>query len=98
MHPSRSVKAYYAQKAPFSSLEEGPILVAQADGKGVSMVRRETANLKVSVHPLPQRGGGLGWEWRGRQRNTLHLGRNLSPGEMPPSPDPSLPGRGERLL
>ena len=44
---SQTVKAYYAQKAPFPSVEEGPILVAQADGKGVPMVRRETADLKV---------------------------------------------------
>jgi len=39
---SQSVKAYYDQKAPFPSAEEGPIMVAQADGKGVPMVRRET--------------------------------------------------------
>jgi len=49
---SQSVKVYYAQKAPFPSEEEGPILVAQADGKGVPMVRRETADLK------PRRGKG----------------------------------------
>ena len=44
---SQAVKAYYAQKAPFPTTEEGRILVAQADGKGVPMVRRETADLKV---------------------------------------------------
>jgi hypothetical protein len=44
---SQTVKAYYAQRASFPSAEEGPILVAQADGKGVPMVRRETADLKV---------------------------------------------------
>jgi hypothetical protein len=44
---SQMVKAYYAQKAAFPIAEEGPILVAQADGKGVPMVRRETADLKV---------------------------------------------------
>ena len=49
---SQTVEAYYAQKAPFPSAEEGPILVAQADGKGVPMVRRETADLK------PRRGKG----------------------------------------
>ncbi len=38
---SQNVKAYYQQKAPFPSAEEGPILVAQADGKGVPMVRCE---------------------------------------------------------
>lgn len=43
---SQDVKAYYAQKAPIPSAEEGPILVAQADGKGVPMVRGET-DLKV---------------------------------------------------
>jgi len=44
---SQTVKAYYAQKDPVPTAEEGPILVAQADGKGVPMVRRETADLKV---------------------------------------------------
>jgi hypothetical protein len=43
---SQDVKAYYQQKAPFPSAEEGPILVAQADGKGVPMVR---AGLDVKV-------------------------------------------------
>ena len=43
---SQSVKAYYHQKATFPSAEEGPILVAQADGKGVPLVRREM-DLKV---------------------------------------------------
>jgi len=38
---SQRVKAYYHQKAVFPSAEEGPILVAQADGKGVPLVRRE---------------------------------------------------------
>ena len=38
---SQMVKAYYDQKAAFPSEEEGPILVAQADGKGVPLVRRE---------------------------------------------------------
>jgi hypothetical protein len=40
---SQMVDAYYAQQAPFPAEEEGPLLVAQADGKGVPMVRRETA-------------------------------------------------------
>lgn len=44
---SQTVKAYYTQKAAFPIAEEGSILVAQADGKGVPMVRRETADLKV---------------------------------------------------
>jgi hypothetical protein len=43
---SQTVKAYYKQKAMFPSVEEGPILVAQADGKGVPLVRREL-DLKV---------------------------------------------------
>lgn len=38
---SQTVKTYYHQKAAFPSAEEGPILVAQADGKGVPLVRRE---------------------------------------------------------
>jgi hypothetical protein len=38
---SQSVKAYYQQKASFPSIEEGPILVAQADGKGVPLVHGE---------------------------------------------------------
>jgi hypothetical protein len=44
---SRTVKTYYAQKPAFPSTEEGPILVAQADGKGVPMVARETTDWKV---------------------------------------------------
>lgn len=36
---SQDVEAYYAQKASFPVAEEGSILVAQADGKGVPMVR-----------------------------------------------------------
>jgi hypothetical protein len=43
---SQTVKAYYHQKAAFPCTEEGPILVAQADGKGVPLVRREL-DLKV---------------------------------------------------
>jgi hypothetical protein len=43
---SQTVKAYYHQKAAFPCAEEGPILVAQADGKGVPLVRREL-DLKV---------------------------------------------------
>lgn len=41
------VKAFYHQKDKFPVKEEGPILVAQADGKGVPMVRRETTDLKA---------------------------------------------------
>lgn len=44
---SHAVKGYYAQKERFPVEEEGPILVAQADGKGVPMVGRETAQLKA---------------------------------------------------
>ena len=44
---SQAVEGYYAQKGPFPVEEEGPILVAQADGKGVPMVRNETAQLKA---------------------------------------------------
>ncbi len=38
---SHEVLAFYAQQAPFPPSEEGPILVAQADGKGVPLVRPE---------------------------------------------------------
>jgi hypothetical protein len=41
------VKAFYRQTDPFPVTEEGDLLVAQADGKGVPMVRRETADLKA---------------------------------------------------
>jgi len=44
---SQQVKAFYRQKDKFPIQEEGRILVAQADGKGVPMVRRETADLKA---------------------------------------------------
>jgi hypothetical protein len=44
---SQQVKAFYRQKDKFPVQEEGPILVAQADGKGVPMVRRETVDLKA---------------------------------------------------
>jgi hypothetical protein len=44
---SDMVKAFYPQKDRFPVKEEGPILVAQADGKGVPMVRRETTDLKA---------------------------------------------------
>ena len=44
---SQRVKAFYAQQGKFPVAEEGPILVAQADGKGVPMVRQETTDLKA---------------------------------------------------
>jgi hypothetical protein len=44
---SQLVKAFYRQKDKFPIREEGRILVAQADGKGVPMVRRETADVKA---------------------------------------------------
>ena len=44
---SQRVKAFYRQKAAFPSTEEEHILVAQADGKGVPMVRTETVAGKV---------------------------------------------------
>lgn len=46
---SQTVEAFYRQKAKFPTGEEGPILVAQADGKGVPMVRRETAPAKTRL-------------------------------------------------
>ncbi len=39
---SQMVKEYYDQKKRFPKLEEGPILVAQADGKGLPLVMQET--------------------------------------------------------
>ena len=44
---SQLVKTFYAQQSKFPVAEEGPILVAQADGKGVPMVRQETTDLKA---------------------------------------------------
>lgn len=44
---SALVQAFYAQHAPVPVDDEGSILVVQADGKGVPMVRRDTADLKV---------------------------------------------------
>ncbi len=44
---SSLVQDFYAQQAPVPVEDEGPILVVQADGKGVPMVRRETADQKV---------------------------------------------------
>jgi hypothetical protein len=41
------IQPFYRQKPKFPVKEEGPILVAQADGKGVPMVRRETTPLKA---------------------------------------------------
>ena len=44
---SQGVLAFYAQQAPFPPGEEGPILVAQADGKGVPLVRPPSDMPKV---------------------------------------------------
>ena len=44
---SSLVQAFYAQPVAVPEEEEGPLLVVQADGKGVPMVGRETADLKV---------------------------------------------------
>ena len=44
---SSLVDAFYAQQAAVPVEEEGPLLVVQADGKGVPMVRRETADLNA---------------------------------------------------
>jgi hypothetical protein len=38
---SQAVLSFYAQRAAFSRREEGPILIAHADGKGVRLVRDE---------------------------------------------------------
>jgi len=44
---SQQVQPFYRQKTKFPVKQVGPILVAQADGKGVPMVRRETAPQKA---------------------------------------------------
>lgn len=46
---SQTVKAFYRQQPKFLHTEEGSILVAQADGKGVPLVRRETLSPKVRL-------------------------------------------------
>ena len=46
---SQTVKAFYRQRPRFLRTEEGSLLVAQADGKGVPMVRRETLSPKVRL-------------------------------------------------
>ena len=46
---SQTVKAFYRQRSKFLRTEEGSILVAQADGKGVPMVRRETLSPQVRL-------------------------------------------------
>jgi len=44
---SQMVKKYYDQRARFPKSEEGPILVVQADGKGVPLVRQEVEKLQI---------------------------------------------------
>ena len=44
-HPA--VSAFYAQRPAFARREEGPLLVAQADGKGVPLVRPAETTPKV---------------------------------------------------
>ena len=46
---SQTVKAFYRQRPKFLPTEEAHILVAQADGKGVPMVRRETLSPKARL-------------------------------------------------
>ena len=48
---SQGVQPFYAQRETFPRQEEGPILVVQADGKGVRLVRDDTA-------PTGRRGKG----------------------------------------
>ena len=47
---SQTAKAFYRQRPKFLRPEEGSILVAQADGKGVPMVRREILSPKVRLN------------------------------------------------
>jgi hypothetical protein len=44
---SQSVQTFYRRQAPIPAAEEGSILVAQADGKGVPMVRRPDSARKA---------------------------------------------------
>ena len=44
---SRAVTAFYDQRATFPAKDEGPILVAQADGKGVPLVRDGVTPVEV---------------------------------------------------
>jgi len=46
---AEAVDGYYEQKAPPAPATEGPILVVQADGKGVPLVRDEGAPAKVRL-------------------------------------------------
>ena len=46
---SQTVQAFYRQQPKFPHTEEGHILIAQADGKGVPRVRRETLAPKVRL-------------------------------------------------
>lgn len=46
---AEAVEGYYAQKAPPVPTTEGAILVAQADGKGVPLVREGSAPAKVRL-------------------------------------------------
>jgi len=50
-----------------------------------------------SVHSLPIAGGGLGWGWESVNQNESNSQRILAICGDPPSPYPSLPGRGECL-
>jgi len=61
---SALVDAFYAQPAAVPVEEEGPLLVVQADGKGVPMVRRETADLRTGP-PRPT-AGDMGKVRRGK--------------------------------
>lgn len=97
------VEAFYEQKAPLPLEEEGSILVVQADGKGVPMVRAEPA-----VRPA-RRGKGekrtkkkeavvtaiytIEPYLRTPQEVTEALLRDLAGDEEPPSTTPSQPPR-----
>jgi len=61
---SSLVQAFYAQQAAVPEEEEGPLLVVQADGKGIPMVGRETADLR-SGPPRPG-AGNMGKVRRGK--------------------------------
>lgn len=46
---AQEVESYYAQKAPPAPSTEGVILAAQADGKGIPLIRKESTPAKVRL-------------------------------------------------
>ncbi len=63
----------------------------------VQPIRRSCQSVPLSVYSLPLTGGGLGWGWESVDQNELSSQGILPICGAPPSPCPSLPGRGECL-